>query len=73
MASVIQTISKRPSISIVEDWIYTRLPTEFPKEPIKAGTRLTFVQTGVPAGRVEDLRAGWTEYYWAPMKEMLEK
>ena len=33
MASVIQTISKRPSISIVEDWIYTRLPTEFPKEP----------------------------------------
>ena len=64
---------------IVQSWRDTDFPrgryskVTFSLTRIRAGTRLTFVQTNVPADRVEDLRAGWTEYYWAPMKEMLER
>jgi hypothetical protein len=34
---------------------------------------MTFTQTGVPAQFYEDIKQGWIDYYWTPMKEMLEK
>ena len=37
------------------------------------GTQLTFTQTGVPEDQYEDIYQGWWDYYWNPMKEMLEK
>ena len=39
----------------------------------KNGTALEFTQTEVPAGQYEAIKSGWFEYYWEPMKEMLEK
>jgi activator of HSP90 ATPase len=39
---------------------------------IKAGTRLTFSQTGVPEEQVEAIREGWIEHYWEKMKKFLE-
>ncbi len=36
-------------------------------------TKLTFTQTGVPEEFYEDVKKGWREYYWKPMKAMLEK
>jgi activator of HSP90 ATPase len=36
-----------------------------------SGTRLTFTQTGVPEENYEEIRQGWHDYYWKPMKEML--
>ncbi len=36
-------------------------------------TRLTFTQTGVPVDQYDDISQGWRDYYWTPMKEMLEK
>ncbi len=36
-----------------------------------SGTRLTFTQTGVPEENHEEIRQGWHDYYWKPMKEML--
>ena len=44
----------------------------FSLEKIDGGTRLTFVQTGVPEKSFEDISEGWQTYYWAPMKQMLE-
>ena len=38
----------------------------------RTGTRLTFVQTGIPVEQYEDIKQGWIDYYWKPMKEMLE-
>lgn len=32
------------------------------------GTRLIFTQTGVPAHKYEELKDGWKQYYWNPMK-----
>jgi activator of HSP90 ATPase len=37
------------------------------------GTRLTFTQTGVPEEQYEDISQGWRDYYWKPMKNMLEQ
>jgi len=37
------------------------------------GTKLTFTQTGVPDKFYDDIAQGWKDYYWGPMKEMLDK
>lgn len=38
----------------------------------KTGTKLTFTQVGVPIECAKDIAQGWQDYYWEPMKEMLE-
>jgi len=47
----------------------------FKLAPIKGkkGTGLSFMQTGVPVGCGNRFDIGWKEYYWGPMKELLEK
>lgn len=45
----------------------------FALKPTKTGTRLEFVQTGIPAECGDRFDTGWKEYYWAPMKDMLER
>jgi len=35
--------------------------------------RLYFHQSGVPVQHYHDISQGWRDYYWIPMKEMLEK
>ena len=44
----------------------------FSLEAIDGGTRLTFVQTGVPEQSLEQISEGWQTYYWPKMKQMLE-
>ena len=44
----------------------------FSLEAMDPGTRLTFVQTGVPEQSFEQITQGWQDYYWAKMKQMLE-
>ena len=57
-----------------EDWpegIFSEVTFAF--TAAAGGTKLTFTQTGVPADQYEDVSQGWQDYYWTPMKEMLEK
>ena len=44
----------------------------FTFEPIKEGTRLTFIQQDVPDFNYENLKSGWKEFYWEPMKKHLK-
>lgn len=44
----------------------------FSLEAIDGGTRLNFVQTGVPEASFEQISEGWQTYYWPKMKQMLE-
>ena len=44
----------------------------FSLEKIDGGTRLTFVQTGVPAQSFKQINQGWRKHYWAKMKQFLE-
>ncbi|MFH1210294.1 MAG: SRPBCC family protein [archaeon] len=36
-------------------------------------TRLTFTQVGVPESEYKDISKGWKEFYWKPMKSMLDR
>jgi activator of HSP90 ATPase len=39
----------------------------------KGVTTLDFTHGGVPEPNYEDISQGWKEYYWEPLKKMLEK
>jgi hypothetical protein len=38
----------------------------------EGGTRLIFVQSNVPDRLAEELRQGWIDFYWTPLKAYLE-
>ena len=42
-------------------------------EQAKNGTKLTFHQTNIPEHKVEDLKNGWKEFYWQPIKSYFMK
>ncbi|MFN7990781.1 MAG: SRPBCC family protein [Candidatus Micrarchaeia archaeon] len=45
---------------------------EFVLEKSAGGTLLRFTQSRVPDKAYEDIRDGWEEYYWKPMKAMFK-
>jgi hypothetical protein len=45
----------------------------FSLEEIEKGSRLVFLQTGVPDDKYEDIKQGWKDFYWEPLKETLER
>ena len=68
-----------PDKKVVQAWRGSDWPeghysrATFSLRKVKNGTRLTFTQTGVPGQEYHGIRQGWRDYYWKPMKEMLEK
>ncbi|HJX13905.1 MAG TPA: SRPBCC family protein [Dehalococcoidales bacterium] len=68
-----------PDNKIVQSWRGSDWPeghysrATFSLEKTPSGTRLTFTQTGVPEEFYADISRGWRDYYWGPMKEMLQK
>ena len=68
-----------PDKKIVQSWRAEDWPeghysqATFVLKEVGGGTELTFTQTDVPEEFVKDIAQGWQDYYWAPMKEMLEK
>ena len=67
-----------PDRKIVQTWRASDWPegaesqVTFELTPTKTGTRVTFVHTGVPAEFYADIKQGWIDYYWKPMKEQVE-
>lgn len=67
-----------PDEKIIQTWRYNDWPeghfsrATFFFKPVPGGTRLTFTQTGIPEQFYHDIKQGWIDYYWNPMKEMLE-
>jgi activator of HSP90 ATPase len=45
---------------------------EFLLSPSRRGCILTFTQKDVPLDQYAALQQGWKDYYWTPMKKMLE-
>ena len=68
-----------PDKKIVQSWRANDWPeghfskVTFNLKKIKTGTKLDFTQSGVPENFYNDISDGWREYYWTPMKTMLEK
>ena len=55
------------------DWPKGHMSTAtFSLSRVPGGAKLSFTQTGVPEKQWEDIKSGWKEYYWVPMKKMLE-
>ena len=67
-----------PDAKIVQTWRSDDWPeghysrATFSLAKVEGGTRLTFTQTGVPEDFYEDVKQGWIDYYWEPMKRLLE-
>lgn len=56
------------------DWMKDDISTiTLTLKPTKTGTFLEFIQTGVPEKFAEEIDRGWHDFYWKPMKKMLEK
>ncbi len=70
-------LTLEPDKEIVQSWRGSDWPeghfskVTFSLEEVKGGTRLTFRHSGVPEEFYEDIKQGWRDYYWTPMKEML--
>jgi activator of HSP90 ATPase len=68
-----------PNAKIVQTWRANDWPegfyskVTFALKVVDGGTRLAFNQVGVPADQYDDVSRGWKDFYWAPMKRMLEK
>ncbi len=67
-----------PDEKIVQSWRSDDWPeghfskATFAMKGLDGATRLTFTQTGVPEEFYEDIKQGWHDYYWTPMKQTLE-
>ena len=67
-----------PGQRIVQSWRGSDWPEGhfsraiFSLKAIEGGTRLTFTQTGVPQENYDGIRQGWHDYYWTPMKGVLD-
>ena len=68
-----------PDKKIVQSWRGSDWPeghfskATFLLKKVEGGTKLIFTQTGVPEDQYESISRGWRDYYWKPMKKMLEK
>ena len=68
-----------PDKKIVQSWRGSDWPeghfskVTFLLKKVEGGTQLIFTQTGVPEDQYESISRGWRDYYWKPMKKMLEK
>jgi activator of HSP90 ATPase len=68
-----------PDKKIVQTWRYSDWPAgefstaTFSLEAVDGGTRLTLNQSGVPDEAYEDIKQGWKDYYWIPLKKYLAK
>jgi activator of HSP90 ATPase len=65
---------------IVQEWETTEWPEGYPPSRLeltlkktKGGTEISMVHSGVPAEQAEDIKEGWTEFYWRPLKEYFKK
>ncbi len=68
-----------PGQKIVQSWRYEDWPkghyskATFAFKEQDGRTKMTFTQVGIPARFYEDIKQGWIDYYWTPMKEIFDK
>jgi activator of HSP90 ATPase len=68
-----------PDKKIVQTWRASDWPegqiseVTFALEETDGKTKLTFTQTNIPADQAGDIAQGWRDYYWKPLKKMLDK
>jgi len=72
-------IDLEPDKKIVQSWRGSDWPAghyskaTFSLKKVKGGTRLFFAQSGVPGEHCADISQGWRNFYWTPLKKVLEE
>jgi len=61
---------------VVQEWVTTDFPEGYPPShleltfaEVEGGTEILMVHSDVPAEQVRELKEGWNEFYWKPLKE----
>lgn len=69
-----------PNKKIVQSWRASDWPADHYSRVTfalasagKGKTKLTFTQSGVPDDQFEEIKQGWIDYYWEPLKKMVER
>ena len=65
---------------IVQEWVDTDWPEGYPPsrleltlKKVPEGTEIHMSHSQIPASRAEELKEGWNEFYWEPMKKYFLK
>ncbi len=65
---------------IVQEWITTDWPKGYPSSrleltlrKVEGGTEISMNQSEVPEEQAEELKKGWIDFYWKPMKSYFTK
>ena len=71
-------VSLEKDAKIVETWRTEDFANDAPDSTVSftirphgGGSRLTFVHSGVPDDEYTDLKQGWIDNYWTPLREYL--
>ncbi|HMF30555.1 MAG TPA: SRPBCC domain-containing protein [Candidatus Lokiarchaeia archaeon] len=74
------TIELDPGHKIVQQWRTTDFPAGSPDstlevtlEDVETGTNVTIMHTGIPDSQGAELKDGWKEFYFVPMKKYFKK
>jgi activator of HSP90 ATPase len=69
-----------PGKKITQEWISSDFPEnstpsrlEIVLRKIGEGVELTMIHSGVPEEIADDIRKGWTDYYWVPLRDYLSR
>lgn len=71
-----KNIELKPNKKIVQSWRASDWPeghystVTYSLSEKSGKTTLKFVQKGVPAEQYADIKQGWVDYYWEPLKKM---
>ena len=74
-----QNLELVPDEKIVQSWRYRNWTpgvystATFALAKVGTKTRLTFTQSGVPDEHYDEIKQGWIDYYWQPMKQLFDK
>lgn len=65
---------------IVQEWTNTDFPEGYPTsrfeltlKKVPEGTEIHMVHSKIPAGQAEELKKGWIEFYWEPLRKYFVK
>jgi activator of HSP90 ATPase len=65
---------------IVQEWVTTDWPQGYPPSKLEltfsevgGKTELTMVHSDVPAEQEDELKQGWIDFYWEPLKAYFQK
>ncbi len=74
-----RNLELKPNKEIIQSWHASDWPADhysmvtFAFSPAGKGkTKLTFTHAGVPEDQIADIKQGWIDYYWTPLKKMFE-